>query len=76
MVDAAVRPTAAPTPEAGIDVARVNELLMGTWAHTRREARELIKDPAFWRIDGQSMAEHRERADQETSEAAPTIAAQ
>ncbi|MGQ7311253.1 acyl-CoA dehydrogenase family protein [Microbacterium arabinogalactanolyticum] len=62
MVDAAVRPTAASAPEAGIDVARVNELLMGTWAHTRREARELIKDPAFWRDDSLGKDEHRERA--------------
>ena len=61
MVDAAVRPTAASAPEAGIDVARVNELLMGTWAHTRREARELIKDPAFWRDDSLGKDEHRER---------------
>jgi len=61
MVDAAARPTAASAPEAGIDVARVNELLMGTWAHTRREARELIKDPAFWRDDSLGKDEHRER---------------
>jgi len=61
MVDAAVRPTAASAPETGIDVARVNELLMGTWAHTRREARELIKDPAFWRDDSLGKDEHRER---------------
>lgn len=61
MVDAAVRPAAASAPEAGFDVARVNELLMGTWAHTRREARELIKDPAFWRDDSLGKDEHRER---------------
>jgi acyl-CoA oxidase len=35
--------------------------LLGTWADTRREAREMIKDPAFWRVDGLSMDEHRER---------------
>ena len=52
---------AANASEPRIDVDRVNDLLLGTWAETRREARELIKDPAFWRIDGQSMAEHRER---------------
>ncbi|WP_298863044.1 acyl-CoA dehydrogenase [uncultured Microbacterium sp.] len=60
MSGAAVRPTTTAT-EGGIDVARVNELLMGTWAHTRREARELIKDPAFWRDDTLDMKEHRER---------------
>ncbi|MBO0980904.1 acyl-CoA dehydrogenase family protein [Microbacterium sp. SD291] len=44
-----------------IDVARVNELLMGTWGETRRQAREMIKDPAFWRKDELGMDEHRER---------------
>ncbi len=58
-------PTAPHTPEeaaeARIDVDAVTNLLLGTWGETRREAREMIKDPAFWRIDGQSMADHRER---------------
>jgi acyl-CoA oxidase len=58
-------PTAAHTAEEAseprIDVAAVTDLLLGTWADTRREAREMIKDPAFWRIDGQPMADHRER---------------
>ncbi|MFT3798001.1 acyl-CoA dehydrogenase [Microbacterium sp.] len=44
-----------------IHVDAVTDLLLGTWGHTRREAREMIKDPAFWRIDGQPMDEHRER---------------
>src|SRR5687768_9532163 len=58
-------PTAPHTPEeaseARIDVAAVTNLPLGTWGETRREAREMIKDPAFWRIDGQTMADHRER---------------
>jgi acyl-CoA oxidase len=53
--------TAAEASEPRIDVAAVTDLLLGTWADTRREAREMIKDPAFWRIEGQPMAEHRER---------------
>ena len=53
--------TAAEASEARIDVAEVTDLLLGTWADTRRAAREMIKDPAFWRVDGLSMAEHRER---------------
>jgi acyl-CoA oxidase len=53
--------SAAEASEARIDVASVTDLLLGTWAQTRREAREMIKDPAFWRIDGQPMPEHRER---------------
>jgi len=66
MVDAAIRPAtpaaaAAEHEAAAIDVARVNELLLGTWAQTRREAREMIKDPAFWRDDSLGKDEHRER---------------
>jgi len=53
--------TAAEAHEARIDIGAVTDLLLGTWADTRREAREMIKDPAFWRIDGQPVAEHRER---------------
>ncbi|BDV29498.1 acyl-CoA dehydrogenase [Microbacterium terricola] len=58
-------PTAAHTAEeaseARIDVAAVTRALLGTWADTRLEAREMIKDPAFWRVDGMPMPEHRER---------------
>ena len=63
MVDAATRNTTPPTTDAtaSIDVASVNDLLLGTWADTRRTAREMIKDPAFWRKDDLGMDEHRER---------------
>jgi acyl-CoA oxidase len=67
MVDADVRSTtprsSRPAEEGAprIDVERVNDLLLGTWADTRREAREMIKDPAFWRDDSLSKDEHRER---------------
>lgn len=53
--------SAAEAHEARIDVGTVTDLLLGTWGDVRREARELIKDPAFWRIEGQPMADHRER---------------
>ncbi len=53
--------TAEEAHEPRIDVPAVTDLLLGTWADTRREAREMIKDPAFWRIEGMPMAEHRER---------------
>ena len=53
--------SAAEASEPRIDVNAVTELLLGTWADTRREAREMIKDPAFWRVDGMPMDEHRER---------------
>lgn len=58
-------PTAAHTAdeahEARIHLDTVTDLLLGTWGETRREAREMIKDPAFWRIEGQPMPEHRDR---------------
>ena len=53
--------TAEQAHEARIDIAAVTDLLLGTWADTRREAREMVKDPALWRVDGLSMADHRER---------------
>ncbi|WP_345801168.1 acyl-CoA dehydrogenase [Microbacterium sp. AZCO] len=53
--------TAAEASDSRIDIAHVTDLLLGTWADTRREARGMIKDPAFWRVEGQPMPEHRER---------------
>jgi acyl-CoA oxidase len=53
--------SAAEASDPRIDIAAVGDLLLGTWAQTRREAREMIKDPAFWRIEGMPMPEHRER---------------
>ncbi|MEN2738524.1 acyl-CoA dehydrogenase [Microbacterium sp. X-17] len=74
MTDAAVRTPATPEPKDAvavpstavgtgprIDVPRVTDALLGTWADTRRQSRALIKDPAFWRIEGLSLAEQRER---------------
>ncbi|GAA1978424.1 acyl-CoA dehydrogenase [Microbacterium pumilum] len=53
--------TAAEASDARIDIAAVTDMLLGTWADTRREARAMLKDPAFHRVDGLSMHEHRER---------------
>ena len=52
---------AHPGDEPRIDVPAVTDILMGTWAAERRTARALMKDPAFWRVDGLGMDEHRER---------------
>ncbi|KDA05442.1 acyl-CoA dehydrogenase [Microbacterium sp. CH12i] len=66
MVDVAAR-TSTPSEVSAadgatrIDVARVTDLLFGTWADTRRTAREMIKDSAFWRDDSLGKDEHRER---------------
>lgn len=65
MVDAAVRPKTTRTDNSDaapqVDVSLVNELLMGTWGGIRRQAREMIKDSAFWRKDELGKDEHRER---------------
>ncbi|VXB42369.1 Acyl-coenzyme A oxidase 1, peroxisomal [Microbacterium sp. 8M] len=64
MVDAALRTTANTAQDdttPRIDVDAIGDLLLGTWADTRREAREMIKDPAFWRDDSLGKDEHRER---------------
>ena len=62
--DDSVNAAADGTPEAStnaseprIDTRLVNDLLMGTWAGTRREVRELLKDPRVWKIDGLTVAE-------------------
>ncbi len=53
--------SAAEAAEPRIQVDAVTDMLLGTWGDTRRKAREMIKDPAFWRVDGLSVDDHRER---------------
>lgn len=47
--------------DLSVDVAHVGEFLLGRWAEIRREARRLCEKPEMWKIEGQPMAEHRER---------------
>lgn len=44
-----------------IDRAAVTTALFGTWGDVRREAREMVKDPVFWRDDALGKDEHRAR---------------
>jgi acyl-CoA oxidase len=44
-----------------VDVAALGRQLLGTWPESRLAARQRAADPAFQRIEGQTMAEHRER---------------
>ncbi|MBB2977058.1 acyl-CoA oxidase [Microbacterium endophyticum] len=53
--------SAAQAHEPRINIQQVNDLLLGKWAETRREARAMVKDPAFWQVEGLTVAEHRER---------------
>ncbi|WP_182112842.1 MULTISPECIES: acyl-CoA dehydrogenase [unclassified Actinotalea] len=49
------------TSEPRVDVPALEEVLLGRWAPIRRAARELLKDPRFHRVEGQSTDVHRER---------------
>lgn len=58
------RPAAGSAAEASdprIDIEQVTDLLLGTWADTRRVAREMTKNPDLWRDDSLAMDEHRKR---------------
>lgn len=44
-----------------VDVAALGRQLLGTWADIRLQARARAAQPEFQRIEGQTMAEHRER---------------
>jgi len=44
-----------------LDTAALGEYLLGRWAETRRKARALCEKPEMWKIEGQPIAEHRER---------------
>ncbi|MCK8609240.1 acyl-CoA dehydrogenase [Agromyces sp. C10] len=44
-----------------VDVAALGRQLLGTWADIRLEARARAARPEYQRIEGQPMAEHRER---------------
>jgi acyl-CoA oxidase len=66
MTATVARPAASPAhrrtvPEPAVDVAYLEEVLLGRWAQMRREARGFACDPRFTRIEGLPMADHRER---------------
>jgi acyl-CoA oxidase len=44
-----------------IDVAALGELLLGTWADVRKQARELAARPELHKLEGLTHTEHRER---------------
>jgi acyl-CoA oxidase len=66
--DAVAAPIPAPAADGTpadsaprIDVATLGRQLLGTWADIRIAARERAAQPELQRIEGQTMAEHRER---------------
>lgn len=60
-----LRPTGtgqhAEAAEPRIDVSALTDVLLGRYADLRRDARELLTQDRFWRIEGQSVPEHRAR---------------
>ncbi len=69
MTTTTVRPEARPAPTGAapqtraerVDVAALENLLLGQYVQLRREARAITADPDFQKVEGMPMAEHRER---------------
>ncbi|QCB92640.1 acyl-CoA dehydrogenase [Cellulomonas shaoxiangyii] len=69
MTTTTARPAARPAPSGAakdqptdrVDVAALENLLLGQYAQLRREARAVTADPDFQKIEGMPAAEHRER---------------
>jgi acyl-CoA oxidase len=53
--------TPAGGPEPVVDVAHLEQVLLGQWGDVRRAARAFLADPRLHRVEGLPMAEHRER---------------
>ena len=51
----------ATAPEPTVDVAALEHVLLGRWGDLRKATRELLADPRFHKVEGLSLAEHRER---------------
>ncbi len=47
--------------DVSVDIAHLSEVLLGHYPELRLAARSLMEDPRFHRIEGQTVAEHRER---------------
>lgn len=56
------RPTTPDAePDATVDVAHLEQVLLGRWAEIRREARAFLRDPRLHRDESLPMGEHRDR---------------
>ena len=50
-----------PSEELQLDTAALGKELLGRWAEVRLRARAVCERPEMWKIEGQPIAEHRER---------------
>lgn len=55
------QPGSAESAADGVDVAGLGQSLLGRWADVRRESRKLAARAEFAKIEGLTMADHRER---------------
>ena len=46
-------------PEPTVDVAHLEDVLLGRWREVRRDARAFLTDPRLHRVEGMTSAEHR-----------------
>jgi len=60
-VDPAPVPAYPSSQEFSVDTEALGAFLLGRWAEIRLAARDVCKRPEMWKIEGQPMAEHRER---------------
>jgi len=51
----------ASSDDLSVDVAELGAMVLGRWAEIRTRARTLCENPAMWKIEGQPIAEHRQR---------------
>ncbi|KAE8762865.1 acyl-CoA dehydrogenase [Georgenia thermotolerans] len=54
-------PGPGPAGDGRLDVETLGRLLDGRWADLRRASRDLALEPAFKKVEGLPLAEHRER---------------
>ena len=60
-LDETVETPLPDSQELQVDSAALGEFLLGRYVEIRRRARRVCESPDMWKIEGQPMAEHRER---------------
>ncbi len=61
LADAGTARPVPSRPEPRVDVAALEQHVLGRYADFRRQARAVLADPDLHKVEGLSMAEHRER---------------
>lgn len=60
MTTAHHEPITGEIPAVTVNTTELEQLLLGRWADTRRDARELLKDSQFHKVEGLTKEDHRE----------------